>query len=64
MAIYLRVSQKTREARRLLESIEKPKGKELLKKFLNNELKNKLISKTSAQSVITYVEDSNDSNIY
>ena len=63
MAIYLRVSQKTREARRLLESIEKPKGKELLKKFLNNELKNKLISKTSAQSVITYVEDSNDSNI-
>lgn len=63
MAIYLRVSQKTREARRLLESIEKPKGKELLKKFLNNELKNKLISKTSAQSVITYVEKSNDSNI-
>lgn len=63
MTIYLKVSQKTREARRLLESIGKPKGKELLKKFLNNELKNKLISKTSAQSVINYIENSNDSNI-
>ena len=68
MAIYLRVSSKTREARRKLESINSPngeiKGKILLKNFLNVELKNQLSSKTSVQSIISYVENPNSkSNI-
>ncbi|MDO4200380.1 MAG: hypothetical protein Q4D57_06510, partial [Clostridia bacterium] len=64
MAVYSRVSLKTREARKKLEEIGDKKGKELLKKFLNNELKNKLSSKSTPMSVIQYVEGTDDSIIY
>ncbi|MDO4200412.1 MAG: hypothetical protein Q4D57_06675, partial [Clostridia bacterium] len=64
MAIYLRVSTKTKEARRKLEEIGNRSGKCLLKTFLDFELKNKLSNKFEPRAIIDYVTTTNDNIIY